>query len=113
MIAIQTYTATEIREAKSFEAAKEMVRANLQENDRWLVRGLLALYSRQTSDEQSGEYTRYDNKRGFNSTDAPLLTSFAKQVNRGRSLTAKQLSWTRKKMLKYSGQLARIAREQK
>jgi hypothetical protein len=111
------YSADEIRFA-SEKLAIEMVRANIEENDKWLIRGLLAIYRRQTADEQTSEQTKHDNGIGFNGLDATILSSFAKQVLSWEAsavkrfaspLSPKQVGLARRKMKKYAGQLARIA----
>jgi len=112
------YTADEIRGATT-EQAKLMVRENIAQDDTWLIRGILALYARQTQDEKDSESTEHDNKMGFNGFDAEILSSFSKQILAWQAqavkqyaspLSAKQVSLARKKMGKYAGQLARIAR---
>lgn len=117
---INIYSGSEIKAAKIAQA-KEMVRHNLANSDRWLVRGLLAIYARQTADEKNSQHTKYDNDIGFNAVDAPLLSSFAKQVKKWENtpeiarkyrspLSPKQLYRARVKMAKYSGQLVMIAK---
>ena len=95
--------------------ARLMIRDNIAENDQWLTRGILAIYERQTADEQTQEQTqeqtRYSNGIGFGATDAEILSSFAKQLLKGWTLSAKQMQVARRCMAKYSGQLARIVRE--
>ena len=91
--------------------ARLMIRDNMAENDQWLTRGILAIYERQTADEQTQEQTRYSNGIGFGATDAEILSSFAKQLLKGWTLSAKQMQVARRCMAKYSGQLARIVRE--
>jgi len=88
---------------------KMAIKAKLEEDDAWLCRGLIAIYKKQTTEEQTNERTKVHNKVGFNRIDAPFLTSLAKSFINFNSLTPKQLKWCRKKMLKYSSQLARIA----
>lgn len=114
------FEANDIRNATSHKKATEMVRSNLAESDKWLIRGLLAIYARQTHDEQSQQTTKHDNEVGFNGLDAPILSSFAVQVRKHENdphprfpnpLSPKQLRLARKKMLKYAGQLAGITRK--
>lgn len=88
---------------------KEAIRTRLESNDTWLVRGLLAIFARQTAEEQSAGFTKEDNGIGFNGADAEILTSFANQIKTRGFLTPKQIEIARKKMLKYAGQLVRIA----
>ena len=88
---------------------KEFIREKLLTNQTWLERGITAIYSKQTLDEQSIQATKEKNNIVFNGVDATLLSSFAIQINRGRHLSPKQLVYAKKKMIKYSGQLAEIA----
>lgn len=83
-------------------------------NDIFLERSIVKIFTvNQTSTEQSSETTYYQNGIGFNSCDAPFLSSLAqwieKQTNRnikeGKRLSPKQAVIARKKMLKYSKQL--------
>ena len=94
----------------------EEIRAKLDESNRWLQRGLLRIYAEQTLDEQATGTTHASNGVGFNGVDAEILSSFAEQLQKrnwpeGRDLSEKQLAIARKKMLKYSKQLAMFANE--
>ena len=88
---------------------KDFIRSALASNDTWLMRGLVAIYNRQTEDEQSVGVTSHDNGIGFNGVDAFILTSIAQQFVRNGSVSPKQKDIVRKKMLKYAGQLTLIA----
>ncbi len=103
-------TTVEKIKAAKFQDAKAMVRDKLATDNAWLVRGLVALFRRQTEDEQRSEDTKYQNKMGFNSADAPVLTSLARQWQERNWLSTPQIGLARRLMGKYSGQLARIAR---
>lgn len=77
---------------------------------------VLRLFDRQTADEQTMEATTDHNGMGFNGLDAPLLSSFAKQIRanrygkaRGERLTYKQMQIARRKMRKYVKQLVTLA----
>ena len=96
------------------------IRAKLVSNDKWLVRGILAIYARQTADEKSSQTTKHHNGVGFNGRDAAILSSFAKQILSWQAtenprypqpLSPKQFALARRSMPKYAGQLARIAEE--
>jgi hypothetical protein len=88
---------------------KAQIVENLKTDDRWLYRGILAIYAGQTAEEQASRETQVDNGIGFSGSDAELLSSFAEQLKvRGR-LTNKQIELARKKMTKYAGQLLRIS----
>ncbi len=88
---------------------KLTIRAMLETNNVWVVRGLMAIYKYQTESEKAEGVTREDNGVGFNGVDSEILTSFAQQWQARNFLSPKQLEIARKKMLKYSGQLAKIA----
>ena len=96
------------------------IRTKIATDNRWLVRAILALYERQTEDEQRAESTDHRNDKGFNAADAPIMSSFAKQILDWRRsddrtyaspLSPRQLAVARRKLPKYAGQLARIAAE--
>ena len=88
---------------------KEEIRFNMETDNKWLFRGLIAIYNRQTQDEKNEAITVHENGVGFGGADANILSSFAKQYGERGFLTKNQIDICRKKMLKYSGQLAKIA----
>jgi len=90
---------------------KEFIIEKLVTDQRWLMRGIAAIYEKQTYDEQQSEATKEDNGVGFNGIDAYILSSFAKQIKAGRTLSTKQLAIAQKKMPKYARQLLSIAKE--
>lgn len=117
------FTSPEVRGA-SLARSAQMIRHNLERSDKWLVRGLLAIYARQTADERMAGSTHHDNGRGFTGSDARILASLAKQVEMwqltppsGRQyaspLSPKQLAIVRVRMAKYARQLARVVRERR
>lgn len=104
--------------AKKWKA--EEIKEMLKTNDAWVWKALISIYMRQTEDEQVTEETTHNNGVGFNGVDAPFLSSLAKQVIRWKEghgsyrlpLSPKQMEMARKRILKYSGQLAKIANSQ-
>lgn len=90
---------------------KEEISAKLQTSDAWVVRAVIAIYERQTEDEQVSMTTNHHNSVGFNGVDAEIMSSFAQQAKRRGSLSPKQLVIARRKIMKYAGQLAAIANE--
>ena len=90
--------------------AAHMIKDNILSDSIWMARGILAIYQQQTLDEQNSETTKHDNGVGFGATDAQILSSFAKQLQKGRSLSPKQTIIANKNMPKYCRQLARIAK---
>ena len=94
------------------------IRAKLETDNVWLERAVIVIWERQTRDEQESHATNHENGMGFTGCDADFLTSMAEWINRGRRplgerLTEKQRVVTRKKMLKYAGQLAKVANERR
>ena len=101
----------------------EFMRNKLLNDDRWILRGMFAIYQRQTADEQTSESTRYWNNIGFTGADALLLSSFTKQMmKRGFEERMNQANTTirsffsekqefhiRKRMPKYARQLVKIS----
>ena len=91
---------------------KTFIKQKLIESDLWLVRGLLAIYRNQTDFEQINYTVRDNNGIGFNKFDAELLSGLAKHYLDCGFFTQKQIDLVRKKMLKYSGQLTKIANKE-
>lgn len=87
----------------------EEIREMLDTNPKAVVRGVVVLFKLQTDEEQAADETRVHNKQGFNAFDAEILSSFAKQLLAGRTLSEKQFSIAKKKIRKYARQLARVA----
>ena len=81
------------------------VKNQLATNPAWATRAIVKLWQRQTADEQATQSTGQDNGVGFNGTDAFILSSFAEQINKGRTLSPKQLAIAFKKLPKYSKQI--------
>jgi len=90
--------------------SKAEIRYNLETNNEWLIRGLMAIYKRQTDDEQNAGITKHDNGVGFSGCDSSFLTNAAQFYQKRGFLTEKQLVSVRKAMVKYSGQLERISK---
>jgi hypothetical protein len=84
---------------------RQAIQGLLLTNDRALERAIFRVYQNQTANEQRTEQTTESNGVGFSGIDAEILTSFAKQLIRGRTLSPKQLIIARLKMPKYWKQL--------
>lgn len=84
---------------------KEMV----QTNDKVLYGALKKLYACQTADEQAVGETKEHNGVGFNGLDAQFLSSTAEFLKKTGFLTDKQKIVVRKKLVKYTKQLTRLA----
>lgn len=92
--------------------SREVILEMIQTNDYMLCRGIIAIWNKQTKDEQRIQDTRHYNGVGFNGVDAKFLSSIASQLERGKKLSSKQIYCSRKRMLKYAGQLTRIANKE-
>ena len=90
---------------------KEEIKSKVSTDARWATRAIVVLFERQTESEKMAEMTSERNYVGFNGCDAEILSSFAKQVLNGKTLSVKQLAIAFKKLPKYSGQLLKIAEE--
>ena len=88
---------------------KEEIKTLLQTNDKAVLRGIVVIYSLQTEDEQMVGETIEHNGVGFNGVDASFMSSLAKFILDRGYLTAKQLEYGRRKIMKYAGQLAKVA----
>ena len=78
-------------------------------NDKVLYGALKQLYARQTEDEKAIQGTSCKNGMGFNGADAQYLSSVAEFLLQTGFLTYKQKIIVRKKLVKYTGQLVKIA----
>lgn len=87
----------------------ELVRERLARYDVSVVKAVSAIYAHQTDAEKHTHVTKEDNGVGFNGVDAELLSSFAEFIERNGTLTQGQMVYARRKILKYAGQLAKIA----
>ena len=90
---------------KISSAVTTYVKNQLSTNPAWAQRAIVKLWQRQTADEQAAQTTGHDNGVGFNGTDAFILSSFAEQINKGRTLSPKQLAIAFRKLPKYSKQI--------
>ena len=88
---------------------REDITALLTSSDRAVERGVVAIWQRQTADEQATETTRHSNGIGFSGWSAHSGSYYAKWVESGRRLTGKHLAGARKIALHHAAQLTRIA----
>ena len=92
--------------------SNEEIKEMLYFNPRAVERAVMAIFKLQTTDEKRFNKTNHNNGLGFNGVDAPILSSFAKWLNTGRHLSQKQMAIAKKKIIKYSGQLTKIANKE-
>lgn len=92
---------------------REEIDGILRVSDRAVERGILRLYSLQTSSEQSSGETREANGVGFSGAYSRSGTYYAKWLNSGRNLTGKHLDKAREICLRHSRQLVDFANQTK
>lgn len=92
----KTWTRTEI---------EEMINAH----DGAVERAMVAIWERQTADEQTSQTTNHSNGRGFCGWAARSGTYYAEWVRSKRHLTGKHLVKARKIALHHAGQLTDFA----
>lgn len=90
----------------------------LVKSDKAVIRALIVLNERQTTDEQSSAITKYHNGRGFRPCDAFMGSKLAQFYLARGFLSPKQLAWARKtnkaglpRLSVYWRQLAEAAEE--
>lgn len=86
-----------------------LLKEKLGTNAQWAVKGCVRIYEYQTAEEQNIGGTVEDNGVGFTGADGDILSSFAEQINKGRTLSDKQMAILFKKMPKYARQLDGVA----
>jgi len=92
---------------------KTFIQSKLATNAAWAVRGLTRIYGLQTEEEQGAGSTFAANGIGFSGCDAEILSSFATQVEKGRTLSEKQMTIVFKKMPRYWRQIVSLIPEEK
>lgn len=92
---------------------KTFIQSKLATNAAWAVRGLTRIYGLQTKEEQGAGSTFAANGIGFSGCDAEILSSFATQVEKGRTLSEKQMAIVFKKMPRYWRQIVSLIPEEK
>jgi hypothetical protein len=91
--------------ANAMEFTKEVIQEKLASDIRWIERGVLVLFARQTEDEQSTSTTFFKNGVGFTGSDSRYLTYIAKYLMGGRHLSGRHLEKVASKMPKYWRQI--------
>ncbi len=87
----------------------DQIKGLLLSSDEAVETAILALYTRQTEDEQSYSTTRHSNGRGFTAFDAKTGSYFARWILSGRHLDGRFLAKARAMTMKYAKQLAEVA----
>lgn len=93
------------------EWTPDTIKALLDRSDRAVERAVVAIYRRQTEDEQDTGETRHRNGRGFASCHAHLGSYYARWILSGRRLTGTHLERARRMVRWYSNQLIEVAQQ--
>ncbi len=84
---------------------KEFIQEKLSNDLRWIERGVLVLFNRQTEDEKTQLGTHWDNGRGFNKSDSRYLSYISNYLMGGRHLSGRHLEKVSSKLPKYWKQI--------
>lgn len=96
-------------EMKTIKAKEDFIREKLVSDTNWTIRGLIAIWNKQTADEKATKDTRHHNGVGFTGSDAEFFTKMAERAAGNMGLSYKQLACVQRGMKKYAGQLRKIA----
>lgn len=99
-------TTSTVTSTESLTSVARRFTAHMLSTDaQWASKAITLLYGFQTASEQEAQATAERNGAGFNGTDAFILSSFAEQIAKGRTLSPKQLAIAHKKLPKYAKQV--------
>lgn len=87
----------------------EEIKSKIENNQIWLERAILAIFDKQTNEEQKTDESIEHNGVGFNKPDSYKLSYYAKWIKSGKHLSGWHLQNAKIKMAKYSRQLTDIA----
>ncbi len=84
---------------------KEFIQEKLSTDVRWMERGCVVLFNRQTTDEKMNNMTEHLNGRGFNGTDSKYLSYVSKYILKGGRLSGSHVEKVGRKLPKYWKQI--------
>ena len=87
----------------------EEIRALLDRSLEAVERAVVAIYRRQTQDEQVSYETKHHNRVGFAACHAHLGSYYARWILSGRHLSGSHVERARRMVRHYAGQLHQIA----
>ncbi len=90
---------------RSIRWSKKLIAERIKNDGKIAIAALMRVYSFQAAEEKIKNTTLYDNGVGFNTFDAPILTSLAQQYKKKGFLSARQTTIIKERMPKYAGQL--------
>lgn len=93
----------------TIKAKEQFIKQKLKTDANWALRGLVAIWKKQTADERAIKATTHHNKVGFTGADAEFFSKLAERVDADLGLSYKQMQCVFRAMPKYAGQLRKIA----
>ena len=84
---------------------KEFIKEKLSTDIRWIERGVVVLFNRQTEDEKRSSSTISQNGMGFTGSDSHYLTYVSNYLLSGRHLSGKHLEKVKRVLPKYWRQI--------
>ena len=84
---------------------KDEIKLKLSTDPRWIERGLIVIYNRQTEEEKSIKETKELNGVGFSGTDSRYLTYCSEWLLKGNHLSGVHLQKVSKILPKYWRQI--------
>lgn len=90
---------------KSKKAIVDTLKHQIQSNPKQAVRALLRIYENQNESEREYQCTMFKDGFGFTKNDAEFGSSLAEQYLEKKFLTAKQMEYVQRMMLKYAKQI--------
>ena len=93
---------------KASNEATQYLKKQLATNEAWTKKAVLVVMKNQTNDELQTESTLHNNGMGFTKGDGYKLCAIAKFLQERGFLTAKQLSYAQKRIVKYWRQILAV-----
>ena len=81
------------------------IKTGISHNANDAIDGLLTVFGNQVANEVEVEATILKNRKGFNKSDAKVLTKLAKDKLSGKDLTDEQVAEVQRRMPKYTWQI--------
>ena len=97
-------TVNAVEDLRSSEDVKKLIRKDRD----FGCSALLSIYSLQTDDEKENNVTLEKNSAGFNATDAPEMSRYARLVMKLQGISATEYQNISAVLMKYAGQILRL-----
>jgi hypothetical protein len=81
------------------------IKAEIELTANKAIDGLMVVFSNQIENEVAINKTIYNNRMGFNKSDAKVLTKIAKDKSDGKELTDEQIAEVQRRIPKYTWQI--------